>query len=138
MKKAVVVADGRLHAETALGALAAAGCDAVTVPGAAEARALVEAGAVVVVVGSTGEPLGEGPSRPLATLPPTLRRACVIVVVADDVATGDGTAAFLAGADLAVARADLSRLGELVAGAIVAKRSLVGPLDQAAAVRLGG
>ncbi len=138
MRKAVVVADGRLHAETALGALAAAGCDAVTVPGAAEARAYLEAGAVVVVVGSSGEPLDAGPSRSLATLPPTLRRACVIAVVADGFTTGDGMAAFLAGADLAVAGTDLSRLGELVAGAIAAKRTLVGPLDPAAAVRLGG
>jgi hypothetical protein len=130
MKRAVVVGDGHFHAETALGALAAAGCEAVTVPTITAARASVEAGALVVVVGARDGMLPAEQAAPLLAMPPALRRGCVLVLVGDGVTTADGV-------DLVVAGGDLSRLGELVAAALAAKRSLVGQIDPAAAARLG-
>lgn len=137
MKRAVVVADGLLHTETALGALAAAGCEAVPVPGTTEARAGAEAGALVVVLGAAEGRLAGERAAPLLTMPPSVRRGCVIALVGDGLATGDGMQAFIHGVDLVVARGDLARLGELVGAAIAAKRSLVGQFDPVAAARLG-
>jgi hypothetical protein len=137
MKRAVVVGDGSVHAETALGALAAAGCEAVTVPSTAAARGSVEGGALVVVVGSPHGTLSGERFAPLLTMPSAMRRGCVIALVGDGLATGDGMQAFVRGVDLVVARGDLARLGELVAAAVAAKRGLVAQIDPAAAARLG-
>jgi hypothetical protein len=137
VKRAVVVADGRLQVEAVLGALAAAGFEAVAVASLSEARAQLELGAVAVVVGSSGE-VGEAGLGALAGIPPTARRACVVVFIGPGFTTGDGMRAFLSGADLVVAVADGARLGELVGAALVSKRALVAPLDPLAAAKLGG
>ena len=138
MKRAVVVGDGKLHVESALGALTASGFEAVAVASATEARIQVEAGAQVVVVGATGMPWTGERSAPLATMPPALRRGFLLVLVETGFVTGEGIRAFLLGADLVVATADLGRLGELASGALAAKRQLVAALDPIAAARLGG
>ena len=138
MRRAVLVADGCLQVEAALGALAAAGFEAVTVSAMTEVLSHVEVGAVVVVMGLVGGSLGPDQAAAMAAMPPGFRRSCVVVLVGPQLATGDGLKAFLLGADLVVAAAHASRLGELAAAAVAAKRTLVGPLDPTAASRLGG
>lgn len=138
MKRAVVVAGGSIHVETALGSLAAAGFEALTVPSAAEARAVLEAGAIVVVVGVIGDAWSQERAWPLASMPSMLRRSCLAILVGDAFTTGDGARAFLLGVDLVLRASDLARLGELAGKALAAKRALVGRLDMAAAARLGG
>lgn len=138
MRRVVVVSEGGAHVEAALGSLGAAGLEAVRAGSFAEARALVESGGVAVVIIGTLE-IWQGPAaQPVATLPNALRRGSVIVLVIPGIATGDGSRAFLASVDLVIAPADSARLGELVAGALQAKRALVGKLDPVAAARLGG
>lgn len=137
MKRAVVVGDGKLHVDAALGALTTAGFEAVAVGSVTEARAQVEGGAVVAIVAVTASPWEGERSLPFVTMPSPLRRAAVLVLVGDGLPTGDGTKSFLLGADLVVGSADLSRLGALVGAALTAKRTLVGALDPTAAGRLG-
>lgn len=137
MKRAVVVADGRLQVEAVLGALAAAGFEAVASSSVAEVRPQVEVGAVAVVLGASGE-TGEAAPAAIAAMPPAIRRSCVVVLLGPGLTTGDGTRAFLLGVDLVVAAADTARLGELVGAAVASKRSLVAPLDPVAAAKLGG
>ncbi len=138
MKRAVVLAGPALQAEAALGALAAAGFEAVAAAGAAEVRAHVEVGAAVVVFGAGGEGLEAAQAAALAAMPAALRRSCVVVLVGQGLATGDGLRAFSLGVDLVVGTADAARLGELAGAAVAAKRALVAPLDPVAAGRLGG
>ncbi len=138
MRRAVVLGGGSLQADAALGALAAAGFDAVAAGGAAELRGHVEIGATVVVLGSAGGGLDAAAAAALATLPAALRRGCAVLVVGPGLVTGDGLRAFLLGVDLVVATADAARIGELAASAVGVKRVLVAPLDPAAAGRLGG
>jgi len=137
VKRAVVVADGQVHTETALGSLAAAGCEGVTVAGTAEARAAAEAGALVIVLGVADGRLDGERAAPLQSMPPTVRRGGVIALGGDGLSTGDGMQAFSHGVDLVVARGDLSRVGELAAAVIASKRTLVAQLDPTAAARLG-
>jgi hypothetical protein len=138
VKRAVVVGDGRLHVEAALGALTSAGFEAVAVASTAEARSLVESGAVAVVVGVGGVAWDQERALPLATLAPAVRRASVVALVGEGMPTGDGLRAFVYGVDLVVSVADLTRLGELLGVAVTGKRALVAPLDPHAAARLGG
>ncbi|MBZ5589231.1 MAG: hypothetical protein LAO05_11780 [Acidobacteriia bacterium] len=135
MKRAVVVANGPLQVEAALGALAAAGFEAVAVACAAEVRPHVELGAAVAVVSYSGS---ASDLAPLAAMPAGLRRSFVAILVGAGLATGDGLRAFLLGADMVVAVGDTVRLGELAGSAVAAKRALVAPLDPTAAARLGG
>jgi hypothetical protein len=137
MKRAIVVANGHLQVETVLGALAAAGFEAVASGSLAESRAQVDVGAVAVVIGSSGE-RGDAGLAGLAGISPATRRGCVVVLVGPSFTTGDGMRAFLMGADLVVGASDVARLGELVGGAVASKRALVGPLDPLAAAKLGG
>jgi hypothetical protein len=137
VKRAVVVADGRLQMEAVLGALAATGFEAVASGSVAEVRSQVEVGAVAVVLGASGE-AGEAAPAAIGGMPPAIRRSCVVVLVGPGLTTGDGMRAFLLGVDLVVAAADAARLGELVGAAVASKRSLVAPLDPVAAARLGG
>ncbi len=138
MKRAVVIADGRMQVEAALGALASAGFEAVAVRALAEVRPHLEAGATVVVAGAGAAGLEPGQAAGLGALPTGLRRSCVVVLVGAGLVTGDGFTAFLAGVDLVVGAADAARLGELAGAAVAAKRNLVGALDPAAASHLGG
>jgi hypothetical protein len=138
VKRVVVVADGELHVETALGSLAAAGLEGVTAADVAAARSLVESGALALVVGVGGNAWEGERARPVVTMHSALRRGCVVALVGDDYASLDGTRAFALGVDLVVKRGDLASLGELVNRALTSKRSLVAPLDCAAASRLGG
>lgn len=138
MRRAVVVPGGVIRPDTAQGSLGAAGCEAVVVSNPSEARAQVEAGAVVVVVGA-GDGEWTGPmSGPLVAMPPPLRRGCVLVLVGPGLTSGDGRQAFTLGVDLVLANSDVERLGEICSEAVGAKRSLVAVLDPAAAARLGG
>jgi hypothetical protein len=137
VKRAVVVADGRLQVEAVLGALAAAGFEAVAASSLAEARTQLEIGAVAVVLGSSAEG-GDVGLAALAGIPPAMRRGCVVVLVGPSFTTGDGMRAFLLGVDLVVATPDVARLGDLVGGAVASKRALVAPLDPLAAAKLGG
>ena len=137
MKRAVVVADGRLQVEAVLGALAAAGFEAVASASLVEARSQVESGAVAVVLGSSGE-AGDAALAPLAGLPAAMRRCCVVVLIGPGLTTGDGMRAFLLGVDVVVGVADTARLGELVGAAVASKRMLVAPLDPVASAKLGG
>jgi len=138
VRRALVVADGHLQVEAALGALSAAGFEAVAVASAAEVRPQVELGAAVIVMGAAGG--GEDPARAaaVAAMSHGLRRSCVVVLVGGGPTTGDGLRAFMLGVDLVVAAADSARLGELAGSAVAAKRALVAPLDPVAAGRLGG
>jgi hypothetical protein len=138
VKRAVVLAGPGLQAEAALGALAAAGFDAVAAGSAAEVRAHVEVGAAVVVLGAVGQGLDAAQAAGLASMPAVLRRSCIVVLVGQGFTTGDGFRAFALGVDLVVGTADAARLGELASAAVAAKRALVAPLDPAAAGRLGG
>ncbi len=138
MRRAVVLAGPGLQAEAVLGALAAAGFDAVPATGAAEVRAHVEVGAAVVVLGSGGQGLDAAQAAALASMPAVLRRSCVVVLVGQGFTTGDGFRAFALGVDLVVGTADATRLGDLAGAAVAAKRALVAPLDPPAAGRLGG
>jgi len=141
MKRALVVSGGVFQVESALGALAAAGFEAVVADGLSELRAQVEAGTVAAVVGYTGN-AGSATDlervAAIAELPPVLRRSLVVVLVGPGLATRDGVRAFLLSVDLLVATPDLPRLGALLSGAIAAKRALVVPLDPVVAARLGG
>ena len=74
----------------------------------------------------------------MATMHQALRHRCVVVLVGEGYTSGDGNLAFSLAVDLVVRKGDLARLGELVKGAVQGKRSLVAPLDAAAAARLGG
>ncbi len=138
MRRALVVADGNLQVEAALGALAAAGFEAMAAEGPAEIRTQVELGAAVVVLGAAGGGLDPARAAALAALPQSLRRSCVVVLVGGGPATGDGLRALMLGVDLVVAAGDAARLGDLAGAAVAAKRTLVAPLDPAAAGRLGG
>ena len=138
MRRAVVLADGHLQVEAVLGALSAAGFEAVAVGSAAEIRPQVESGATVVVVGVAGGAEDAAHAAVLAAMPPALRRSCVVVLLGAGPATGDGLRAFLLGVDLVVAAGDAVRVGELACAAVAAKRALVAPLDPVAAGRLGG
>ncbi len=131
MRRALVVEGGGVHVETIMGALAAAGFEALLVPSLAAARPLVEAGALAVVVGLEA---GEGLAA-LSLWPPSLRRGCVVVVVGEE--DPGGMKAFRLGVDIVVPGAEEARLGEALAAAITTKRLLVTPLDGAAAARLG-
>jgi len=137
VKRAVVVADGRLQVEAVLGALAAAGFEAVGSASLGEARSQVEAGAVAVVLGSSGD-AGDPALAALAGMPAATRRCCVVVLVGPGLTTGDGMRAFFLGVELVVAVADTARLGELVSAAVASKRTLVAPLDPVASAKLGG
>jgi hypothetical protein len=137
VKRAVVVADGRLQVEAVLGALAAAGFEAVASGSVADVRSQVEVGAVAVVLGASAE-TGEVAPAAIGSMPPAIRRSCVVVLLGPGLTTGDGMRAFLLGVDLVVAAADTARLGELVGAAVASKRSLVSPLDPVAAAKLGG
>lgn len=131
MRRALVVDGCGVHADAVLGALAAAGFEALSVPSLAAARPLVEAGAVAVVAGMGG---GEGFAA-LCTWPPAVRRSCVVAVLGG--ADSGGMRAFQLGVDLVLPAADEARLGDTLAAALVTKRLLVAPVDPAAAVRLG-
>lgn len=137
MKRAVVVSDGRLQVEAVLGALAAAGFEAVASASLGEARSQVESGAVAVVLSASGE-AGDTALAALAGIPAATRRCCVVVLVGPGLTTGDGMRAFLMGVDLVVGAADTPRLGELVGAAVTSKRTLVAPLDPVASAKLGG
>lgn len=137
MKRVVLLSDPRVRLDAAAGSLAASGLEAVAASGLAEARQLVEAGALGVVVGvAEGGWVGERPAA-LATWPPAVRRRCVVTLLGPGLATGDGVRAFLLGVDLLVAAADLGRLGEIMACALHTKGVLLAPLDPAAAARFG-
>ncbi|MGD1148795.1 MAG: hypothetical protein ABR961_12695 [Thermoanaerobaculaceae bacterium] len=138
MRRAVVVADGHLQVEAALGSLSAAGFEAVAVGGAAEIRPQVELGATVVVMGAAEGDVDPARAAVLAAMPSGLRRSCVAVLIGAGPATGDGLRAFMLGVDLVVAAGDFARVGELAGAAVAAKRALVAPLDPVAAGRLGG
>lgn len=131
MRRALVVEGRGVHVETVMGALAAAGFEALPVPSLAAARPLVEAGALAVVVGLEA---GEGLAA-LSLWPPSLRRGCVVAVVGE--ADPGGMKAFRLGVDVVVPGTEEARLGEALAAAIATKRLLVAPLDGAAAARLG-
>ncbi len=138
MRRALVVADSNLRPEAVLGALSAAGFEAVAVESPVEIRSQVELGAAVVVLGAAGGGLDQAQAAALAALPHGLRRSCVVMLIGGGPATGDGLRAFLLGVDLVVAAGDAARLGEFAGAAVAAKRALVTPLDPAAATRLGG
>ena len=138
MKRAVVVAEGGLQVEAALGALAASGFEAVAVSSVAEVRSHVELGAVAVVMGLSAAGLEAGQNAALLSMPSGLRRSCVVALVGPGLTTWDGTRAFLLGVDLVVSVADAARLGELIGAAVASKRTLVAPLDPNAATKLGG
>ena len=138
MKRAVVVADGPLRPETVLGALTAAGFEAVTVASLQEARFQVETGAAVVVAGVNGATWDGDRPTPINTMLPAARRSCVVVLIGPGLATGDAAKAFLLNVDLVVGATDAARLGELVTAALALKRHLVSAVDTAAAARLGG
>lgn len=138
MKRVVLLSDPRVRLEAAAGALAAAGLEAVVSTGLADARQLVEGGALGVVIGvPEGGWSGDRPAA-LATWPAAVRRRCVVALLGPGLATGDGVRAFLLGVDLLVSGADLGRLGEIMTGAFQAKGVLLGPLDPATAARFGG
>ncbi|MFI5143146.1 MAG: hypothetical protein ACHQQS_12225 [Thermoanaerobaculales bacterium] len=138
MKRALVVSGGIFQVESALGALASAGFEAVAAESLAELRAQVEAGTVAAVVGYGGNAGDAEHIAAIAALPSMLRRSLVVALVGHDLATKDGVRAFLLGVELLVATADLPRLGELLGTALAAKRALVVLLDPAMAARLGG
>lgn len=139
MKRVVVMAETGAPLEAALGALSAAGFEAQSAAGADAARSLVEAGAIaVVLIASAASTVDAAAAQAFATLPPGPRRGLVIALIGANLTTGDGVRAFLLNADLVVATADLTRLGDLLAGALAVKRGLVAGLDPAAAARLGG
>ncbi len=137
MRRVAVVKDGLPVAEALLGLLTAAGFEAVAVVGAAEARTQVEGGAVAVILGFTE---GADLQRffPVLAMPAAARRGCVVALLGPGLATADGVRAFLLSADLVVAPTETQRLGELLGGALAAKRTLVAMLDPAAAARLAG
>jgi len=138
LKRVVVVSDGPVHLETAQGALAAAGWEAVTVAVVSEARAQLESGALAVVVAVPGlEGAGERLGPVLAS-PATVRRGYVVAAVGPGLRSSDGRQAFALGVDLTVGPGDVARLGELISVAVATKRALVAPLDPLAAARLGG
>ncbi|MEW6337329.1 MAG: hypothetical protein AB1625_07990 [Acidobacteriota bacterium] len=138
MKRAVVVGDGRIPVEVVLGVLTSAGFEAVTAGSVAEARAHVDAGAVAVVLGGGGVSWSAERARPLVSMPPSARRGCLLVLVADGLTTGSGMPALMHEVDLVIDGHDVPKLGQLVASGLLAKRALVAPLDPAAAARLGG
>ncbi|MFH1177627.1 MAG: hypothetical protein V1750_09495 [Acidobacteriota bacterium] len=138
MKRAVVLADGRLHLETAMGSLAAAGFETVTAPTVSELRGALEAGAQAAVIGVVAGQWEAEQARAIAAMPAALRRGCLVVLVGEGLSTGDGARAFLLGVDLVVKTNDVARIGELLSRALVAKRCLVNPLDPVAAARMGG
>lgn len=131
MKRALVVEGGGMRTDAVMGALAAAGLEAVTVPSLQAARPLVEAGAVAVVVGVG---VGEGLAV-LGTWPAPVRRACVVAALGGD--DPGGMRAFLLGVDLVLPSSAEGRLGDAVVAALASKRLLLAPLDAAAAARLG-
>lgn len=116
------------------GAFAAAGFEAVTVPSYREARQ--ERGAVVVCP----DALFWTPqtARRLLAKPSALRRGCVILLLGNGWATGDGWQAFILQVDLLLSAADATRLGELLGAVLAAKGQLVGLLDEEAAAPLAG
>lgn len=120
------------------GALAAVGFEAVTVPTYREARQEVERGAVAVVVCPDAPPWTPQNAQPLLSMPPALRRGCVVVLLGNGWVTGDGWQAFLLQVDLLLNAADATRLGELLRAVLGAKRQLVGVVDAKAAARLAG
>ncbi len=138
MKRAVVVGDGRLHVEVVLGVLTSAGFEAVTAASVGEARTHLDAGAVAAVIGVGGTPWNAERAQPLVSMPAPARRGCLVVLVGEGMATGDGLRALVFGVDLLVDGHDVPKLGELVASGLLAKRALVAPLDPVAAARLGG
>ena len=138
MRRVVLLSDPLVRLEAAAGTLAAAGLEAVISSDLAEARHLVEGGALGVVIG-----VGEGGwsgARPaaLATWPAAVRRRCVVALLGPGLVTGDGVRAFRLSGDILVSGADLGRLGEIMVGALQAKGALLAPLDPATAARFGG
>ncbi len=131
MRRALVVDGCGLRADTVLGTLAAAGFEALAVPSLHVARALVEAGAVAVVVGmGVGDRLAA-----LGSWPASVRRGCVVAVLGGD--DPGGMRAFQLGVDVVLPAAEEARLGEALAAALATKRLLIAPLDAAAGARLG-
>ncbi len=134
MRRIVVVEAPGIHVDTVLGSLGAAGFEAVRATTTDDARRQVEAGAVGIVVAREAE----GVARTLGTLPPTVRRGCLLLLIGAREQKPSGLDAFLAGADLVLGSNECARIGEVTAAALAAKRSLVAALDPAAAARLGG
>ena len=134
----MVVPGAGVHPDSVSGSLAAAGFEALVVRSVPEARSQVEAGALVMVIGTGGSEWAGPVSVPVLSMPPSLRRSCLVVLAGAGFATGDAWRALTLGVDAVVAASDLERLGEICAGALSAKRALVAPLDAAAAARLGG
>jgi len=130
VRRALVIDGCGVRVDVVLGTLAAAGFEALVVPSLDAARALVEAGAVVVVLG-TG--VGDGLAA-LSSWPASVRRACVVAMLGGEDA--GGARAFRLGVDVVLPAADEARLGEALAAALATKRALVAPVDAAAAARL--
>jgi hypothetical protein len=138
MRRAVVLNDSGVAVDSVLGALGSAGLEAIAVGSFGEARAQVEAGAVVVVVLATPERWQSEKALPLLAMPGGLRRGCLVVLVGAGLATGDGARAFVLSVDLVVAPGDVAGIGERVASGLQSKRALVARLDGHGAARLGG
>ena len=127
VKRAVVVARPALQTEATLGALAAAGFEAVAVAGAAEVRAHVEVGAAAWCLGRRRRRAWRRRRRRRS---PRCRPRCGARASSSWSARASppatGLRAFQLGVDLVVATADTARLGELVGAAVAAKRSAGG------------
>lgn len=132
--RAVVIGGGSLHVEAALGALSAGGIEAMAAATVAEARPLMEAGAVVLVV---GEGALEECGAAMCAWPQGLRRGSVVLLVERQGGNAHPNRSFLLGVDAVVSPSEVARLGELAGSAATAKRQLVVALDPGAAGRFG-
>ena len=112
-------------------------CQLKSCASAREARAIASVTLPELVVWVAGA-ITAPPLRalePLLTLEPGERRRTFVMVVADNVKTMDGNAAFFYGVDLFVARKDLARVDRVLFSALEFRRTLGGPfLDAMAAV----
>lgn len=137
MKRVLLLSDPKVRLDSAAGALAAAGLEAVGLGTVAEARGQVEGGALGLVIGVAEGGWGGELAAALAGWPSTVRRKCVVALVGPGLVSGDGVRAFLLGVDLLVAITDVGRLGEIMSAALQAKGALLAPLDPASAARFG-
>jgi hypothetical protein len=132
--RAAVLGGGSLHVESALGALSAGGIEAVAAATMSEARALVEAGTVVLVV---GEGALDECGKAMCSWPQTLRRGAVVMLVERQGGSAPSNRSFLLGVDAVVGAGEVARLGDLAGRAAAAKRQLVAAIDSGAAARFG-
>ena len=122
----MIVGEDEAAVEEIRQTLTALGSEVEHVRSADEARQTIitEQLDLCIFVAGEVEAAPHAPMRPLCGLQPSLRRRLYLMLVADNLKTFDGNAAFMHEVDMVLARQDLARLGAALWGGLEHHRRL--------------